>query len=225
MRIVRVVLAAGWIGPLLFMVVAFVDGATRPDYDPWGDYISHLSLTDRGPIERLNLVVCGASALAFAVVAGRGRTAARWLSLAIFGGALVAAGVLVGDPGRGYPPGTPIEVQHTLPGILHDLVGLVAFLALATAAFSWSRYFARTSQGRRWAAFSRLAGAVVVFVAVFVATLTFAQGGNAGSAPVGALQRVAIVAGWGWLALLARHVGAGQRLIAQSDDLTTEEAA
>ena len=225
MRIARAALAAGWIGPLVFMVVAFVDGAPRPGYDPWGDYVSHLSLTDRGPIERANLIACGACLIAFVAVEGRGRRAVRWLSLAIFGAALIAEGLLVGDPGRGYPPGTPIDVHHTLPGVLHDLGGLVAFLALSTAAFSWSRYFAGIPRGRRWVMLSRLAGAVVVFIAVFVATITFAQGGNAGSAPVGAFQRVAIVAGWGWLALLARHLGSGASLVEQGDDMSTEEAA
>jgi len=210
MRIRRLALVAGWLGTVLFVVTTFVDGATRPGYDPWIDYVSHLSLGDGGAIERANLVACGACVIAFAIAFGRmerrSRAASRGAALlATFGGALAFTGVLVGDPRRGYPPGAPIEVHHTVLGTLHDVAGLVAFVAIAAAMAALARYFTVDRHDRAWARYSTVTAGVFVTAAFAAAALTVAHGGSAVDQPVGVLQRVAIVVGWGWLALLARR--------------------
>lgn len=210
MRVTRAALAAGWIGPILFMVVAFVDGATRPGYNPWIDYVSHLSLAEGGWIERANLVACGACVIAFATAFRRiepgSRDASRGAaSFATLGGALTLAGVIVGDPGRGYPPGAPIEMHHTFLGTLHDVAGLIAIVAIVAAMIFVARYFAADRRGRTWGRYSVASGAAFVAIALAAAAITAAHGGSAVDQPVGILQRIAIVVGWGWLALLARR--------------------
>jgi hypothetical protein len=41
---IRLLLAGGAIGPLLFIVVFLIEGATRPHYSVWQDAVSALSL-------------------------------------------------------------------------------------------------------------------------------------------------------------------------------------
>jgi hypothetical protein len=134
-----------------------------------------------------------------------GRSAA-WGSalLATFGGALVAAGLLVGDPGLGYPPDAPVVVDHrSLHGTLHDVAGLIAFTSIVAATFVFARYFGVDRRSRPWAWYSAGTGLAVTAIAVIVVGLILAHGGTAVDLPVGTLQRIAIVAGWGWLALVA----------------------
>jgi hypothetical protein len=209
MRTTRSLLTAGGAGPVLFVLMATVDGATRPGYNAWIDYVSHLSLGDGGIIERANLLLCGSCALALACGVGRivrsGPVASLGPALlSTFGSALAAAGLFVGDPGRGYPPGASLPTgQHSLHGIVHELAGLVAFAAIVAAMFVFARYFAVDQRSRGWALYSLGTGVAVMAVAAIVIGLTVAHGGTTGDLPVGALQRIAIGAGWGWLALLA----------------------
>ena len=45
---VRLPLACGAIGPLLFIVVFLIEGAIRPDYSAWHNAVSSLSLGGQG---------------------------------------------------------------------------------------------------------------------------------------------------------------------------------
>ncbi|MBX2963688.1 MAG: DUF998 domain-containing protein [Cyclobacteriaceae bacterium] len=49
----------GVIGSCLFIIVASVEGSQRPDYDPWQQSISALSLGSRGWIQIFNFFVFG----------------------------------------------------------------------------------------------------------------------------------------------------------------------
>ena len=44
----RLLIASGVIGPLLFMLVFLIEGATRPGYSAWHNVVSSLSLSDQG---------------------------------------------------------------------------------------------------------------------------------------------------------------------------------
>ncbi len=44
----RLLLACGAIGPLLFIVVFLIEGATRPNYSAWHHFVSSLSLGEQG---------------------------------------------------------------------------------------------------------------------------------------------------------------------------------
>src|SRR6185369_11321632 len=52
-------LLAGVMAPIWLIVVTVVDGATRQDYNPWHQWVSHLELGDRGWLGVANLAVCG----------------------------------------------------------------------------------------------------------------------------------------------------------------------
>jgi hypothetical protein len=78
-------------------------------------------------------------------------------------------------------------------------LSLVAFVALTAACLVLARRFAGDPAWRGWAGYSIVTAILVVvfFIAADVAA-------NAGpNAPAGILQRLSIIIGWGWIALVA----------------------
>src|SRR5713226_1210286 len=63
----RLLIACGAVGPLLFIIVLLIEGATRPGYSAWHNYGSSLSLGDQGWMQITNFLVCGLLTLCFAI--------------------------------------------------------------------------------------------------------------------------------------------------------------
>jgi hypothetical protein len=205
----RLKLAAGVVGPVLFVIVFLIEGATRPGYNAWRHFVSQLSTSDQGWEQVANFIMCGALVLLFVsglrAVLGRGKGMALGpVLLGIFGLGLVVAGIFVTDPALGYPPGVPVPVLPTLHGTIHGLAGLAVFVSLPLACFALARRFAGDPRWRGWAAYSIVTGLLVLasFVAANVASVLDATGAVP-NAPTGLLQRLGIILGWGWIALLA----------------------
>jgi hypothetical membrane protein len=197
-RTTKILLGCGVVGPLLFIVVFLIEGATRAGYRPWHHFVSQLSLSDQGWMQIVNFIVCGVLVLAYAGGLRRvlGSTAGSVL-MGLFGLGLVVAGVFVTDPTLGYPPGA--GAAPTAHGAVHGLAGLVTFMSVALAAIVLSRRF---SGGWRW--YSVISGVLVIVL--FIAFLTLAsldQRGTLTNAPVGLVQRIAIIVGWVWAASTA----------------------
>jgi hypothetical membrane protein len=139
----RLLLAGGAIGPLLFIVVFLIEGATRPGYSVWQDAVSALSLGQDGWMQITNFIVCGALVFGFAIGlrrvlhTGRGST---WgpILLGIVGLAMIGAGIFVTDPGLGYPYEAS-TITLTVHGTIHSLISLCAFIALPAACFVLAR--------------------------------------------------------------------------------------
>lgn len=216
-RLTRPLLAAGVIGPALFVVVLLIEGATRPGYSAWRHFGSQLSLSDQGWEQIVNFLVCGLLCIGFAVGlrrafgGGKGAVAGP-VALALFGAALIAAGIFSTDPALGYPLGTSSPagspaLHGTLHAMLHGLAGLVSFVSLTVACFVLARRFTGDARWRGWAVYSILSGVVVVlfFIASNV-TSVLDMRGVWPNAPTGLLQRIAVVAGWGWIVLLAARL-------------------
>ncbi len=195
-------LACGAIGPLLFILVFLIEGATRPGYSAWHNFVSSLSLGAQGWEQTANFLICGVLTLGFAIglrrvlYPGVGST---WgpILLGIFGLCLIGAGLFPTDPVLGYPPGAPSA--PTLHGALHILVSTVAFVALPAACFVLARRFAGDPAWRGWAAYSITTGILVV---VFLVAQDLVVSLNP-NAPAGLLQRLSIIIGWSWVAFLA----------------------
>lgn len=205
----RILIACGAIGPLLFIIVLLIEGATRPGYSAWHNFGSDLSLSGQGWEQIANFLVCGLLSLCFAVGlrqvlhSGRG---AVWgpLLLGIFGLALITAGLFVTDPSLGYPPGTHGSGSQTLHGSIHGVSGQIVFTSLAIACFVMARRFAGNPAWKGWALYSIVTGILVE--GFFIASLAVAvldENGTLPNSPTGLFQRIAIVVGWGWIALLA----------------------
>ena len=202
-------LYAGVVGPLLFVVLFLVEGATRPRYSAWRHYVSQLATGDGGWMQVVNFLVCGTLVLVFAIAlrhaikGSRGSVGAPVL-LGLFGVALLVAGAFVTDPALGYPVGVPMV--HTTHGIVHGLAGLAAFTLLPATAFVMAWHFAAARE-RRWAVYS--VGVGVLIVTFFIASTTVSTMDAVGTwpnAPTGFFQRIAIIAGWTWIAMVALHL-------------------
>jgi hypothetical membrane protein len=201
-------LYAGIIGPILFIIVFLIDGVTRPGYSAWRHYVSQLATGPGGWMQVANFLVCGALVVTAAVglraaLRGSRGSIGAPLLLGLFGVALLVAGTWSTDPALGYPVGAaPV---HTAHGMIHGLAGLAAFTLLPTTAFVMAWHFA-AARATRWVVYSAAVGAVilVLFVAMNT-TATLDQLGTWPNAPTGFLQRIAIIAGWTWIALVAWH--------------------
>jgi hypothetical protein len=203
-------LRAGVAGPILFVAVFLVEGATRPGYDAVRHFVSLLSLGDRGWVQIANFVVAGLLFGAFAAGVARAWTSghgSRWVPrlIAGVGVGLAVSGVFVADPALGYPPGTPdaIPTSASWHGGIHYLGAAVVFLGLPSAGFIAARRFAAGGRSRL-ATFSR-AAALVVLVG-WLAPFTIAQAMGDGVRIAGLLQRLAVAAGFSWVVVLAASI-------------------
>ena len=203
----RPLLTAGLVGPLLFIVVFLVEGITRPGYSAWRHYVSQLATGNSGWVQVVNFVVCGALVIGFAfglrqtLRPGRASLAAPIL-MGLFGSALIVAGVFSTDPALGYPVGAP--PIHTTHGMVHGLAGLAAFSLLPVAALVMAWRFSADSATRRWAMYSVAIGLLII--GCFIASTAFSvldERGVLTNAPTGFVQRVAIIGGWTWIAMVA----------------------
>ena len=200
-------LYAGIVGPLLFIAVFLIEGATRPGYSAWRHYVSQLATGDGGWMQVLNFLVCGALVLVFALglrfaIRGTRGSIGGPVLLGLFATALLVAGIFSTDPALGYPVGA--AQVHTAHGMIHGLAGLAAFTLLPAAAFVMAWHFAAEPSARRWTRYSLAVG--IVIVAMFIASTTVStmdQLGTWPNAPTGFLQRIAIITGWTWIAMVA----------------------
>ncbi|MGW5688614.1 DUF998 domain-containing protein [Nonomuraea sp. NPDC003754] len=198
MRLMRL---SGVAGAMVFVTAFLVEGATRGGgYDPLRHPVSSLAIGDLGWTQTANFLVTGLLMLAFAISL---RGTSRWgLALMLaFAVGLIGAGLFVTDPVNGYPQDTP--ATSTTAGALHDLFSLLVFAGLPAACFVYARRFA--GWGRPgWTAYSIVTG--VVFLAGFVIT-GVGFSGAAGLSPIaGLLQRLTLVVGLTWVALLGSGI-------------------
>jgi uncharacterized protein DUF998 len=198
---------AGVAAPVVFTTVYLIEGATRLGYDPLRHQVSLLSLGDRGWVQILNFLVTGALLLVFAIGlrgwlwGGPGGHVAPG-AVAIAGLGLLLAGLFPTQPLFGYPPGTPQGMARDItPGsVVHVLGAILFFFGLIVAAVAFAvRSWREGSTG--WAIAS--AGAAVVIFVCFGAS----GGGPSGELLfpdiTGLLQRIALLAGFGWVLAVA----------------------
>ncbi len=202
----NLLLSGGVIGPLLFIVVFLIEGATRPGYSAWRTDVSYLALSNQGWEQIANFLICGTLCIAFAVGlrriwrTGRGSV---WgpLLIGLFGLGLLVAGVFVIDPGEGYPLGAPTSGSlQTWHGWIHGISGLLLFnVVLPAACFVLSRRFVADPQSRRWARYSWMTRALILVLSIPISTFILPFAVYAGL-PVGDgfIQRIEIIMGWVW---------------------------
>jgi len=202
-RTTRLLLACGVIGPLLFFVVSLALGATRSGYNASHTYVSMLSLGEGGWMMVATFLVSGALLIAFAV--GLRRIGYGWASIlvGVVGVGTVTTGLFAADPGLGYPPGAPGGVPTAMSprSAVHYTAGLVASFANVASAILIARQFGRDPRSARWARGVGLTAALIFIL--YVATVIAGSDGPSLEAVAGLIQRVWILVGFGWLALLA----------------------
>ncbi len=140
----RVALAAA--GPL-WAIVSLLQAASRDGFDLTRHPLSLLSTGSLGWLQIANFVVAG-----LLLVAGAASLDGRWAPrlVRISGIGMIAAGLLVMDPGMGFPAGTPDTVPATMSwhAVGHMAAGSITFAALiATCHVLARRYAAAGSRG------------------------------------------------------------------------------
>jgi Protein of unknown function (DUF998) len=212
----RLLLGGAAAGLIAFVVTFLVEGVLRPGYRPSRHAISQLSLGPFGWVNSIAVLVAAASLLALA--AGL-RTAlptgigSRWgpRLLAVTGTGLGLTAAILDDPGLGYPPGTP--AQQSLHGLLHGLLITLAIGCLSAACLVLARRFTGDPGWRGWARYSTLTGLLVTAGYIATAVVTgLDQAGVLANAPGGLLQRIMVIAGFGWCVALAVRLVMDTRL-------------
>ena len=197
--VTRLLLACGAIGPLFNIVVILILGATRPGYNAWQIPDSNLELGEGGWIQITNYIVCGVLLLGFAIGLRRVLRTSTWgpILLGIYGLTFIVTGIFVTDPVLGYPPGA--SSAPTVYGTLHNLFGQLQFISLIAACFVLARRDAADPARRGWVWYSLATGLLIAASDVaFVLTFKLWDGG-----PVGLIERIGIIGGCSWIALLA----------------------
>jgi hypothetical protein len=217
----RLLLVGGVVGPILFIIVFLIEGATRQGYSPWRNYVSQLSTGEGGWVQIANFIMCGLLSLGFALALwssspppARG-FAWRPTLLIIFSLDLIVGGIFVTDPALGYPPNSSLGLQgQTLHGAIHGVAGLLAFAVLAATCFVYAQRFRGDLDWKGWSVYSNITGAIIAlgFIAATVSSV-LDERGIVPNAPTGLIQRIAIIAGWGWVALFALQLLRNPRLL------------
>lgn len=204
LHVTRSLLGWGVVAGPFYVVVSLVQALTREGFDLTRHQWSLLENGDLGWLQVGNFALTGVMLVAYAVglrralAAGR---AARWAPVltAVFGAALVAAGVFRADPALGFPVGTPegpgAVSSH---GVVHFAAAGVGFVAIAASCFPLARRFSSTDE-RGLAAFSRITG--VVFLGGFLCVAS-----GAGSVAANLLFTAAVVLVFTWVAVTAAHL-------------------
>lgn len=196
----EILLIVGVAAAVVFVVILLVEGVLRPGYAPIYHTGSELSLGDRGWIQIANFLQMGVGTFAYAVGIYRSlNTLSGAILLSIFGLGMIAAGVFVTDPIRGYPPGAPtgnqdvVSWQHQAHGIVG---GPVAFFAILGACL----ILAGRLDGP-WRRYTLLTAAVG-----FALTIGTAVAYQRDAAKTGLIQRALIIVYWSWIVLLGIHL-------------------
>ncbi|MBE3008060.1 DUF998 domain-containing protein [Microbispora sp. NEAU-D428] len=190
-------LVCGAVSGPLFLGVILVEGALRSGYDPFRHPGSALSLGDRGWIQIANFLLTGLSLLGFAAAVRTVlRSTAGALLVGVAGLAMVVSGLFTMDPMHGYPPGSSDPITTSWHHQVHDVAGVVLFLALPAACLPISRRL-----GGGWRAYLLLTAAAGLVLMVWFGTVW-----EAGAANAGLIQRVLIAVDLGWVSLLAVHL-------------------
>ncbi len=203
----RPFLLAGALSAPLWVTVSLAQAATREGFDLTRHPLSILANGDLGWLQIANFVVAGVLAILGGLGMARamdGTPGGRWAPrlVTLSGVGMIVSGVLVMDPGDGFPAGTPLGAPTGMSwhSYGHMAGGTLAFASLIAACFVLGRHFGRTSRPGL-AITSRVAGA-----ALLVGDLWATMGGRAGSltlavGAIAALLWVSAVA-----AMLARDV-------------------
>jgi hypothetical protein len=205
----KALLLGGVIAGPVFVAVFMIEGATSPGYDPMRLPVSLLSTGGDGWRQVVNFIVDGVLLLGFAIglyraFGLRGTPATLGpLLLGVFALGVIGAGVFSTDPGAGYPPGVRPPIEPTTHSVVHDAVSLVVFIGLPITCFVLAREFAGWRDSI-WASYSAATG-LALTIGVVLLLIGF-NGSGGPSDEAGLIQRVWIVLGWGWIALLAVHI-------------------
>lgn len=182
---------AGMVGPVLFTVLWVAAGLLRPGYSHISQYGSELGVGPNAIVMNVNFLLFGLLSILFASGLPRGLGWSRYSVIgarlvAVFGAAVMGAGVFSCVPGC---------AGDSLPQLMHNLVSLVAFIAISVAPLAVARGLKEDSH---WGYRSySLATGIAAFILLFI---TFV---GASSEWVGMFQRLFLSVPLLWIEITA----------------------
>lgn len=204
-RLWYAVLATGF-----FVVATLVQGALRPDYDPWHQSISALSLGPAGWVQDLAFVLLGLALLSTVpvwrrVLANGVGALAYPVLTAVTGLGLLSSGWIPQDPAPGYDPEQLGHALPTITGLIHLAIAGVSAIASCAALFVMAARFAEFPEWRRWATYSRISAVLTILCVVVYAVWSTHASGLAGTFE----RLVVVIPGvWGYALVLRLSAGA-----------------
>ncbi len=207
-RVTRSLLGYGVLAGVVFEASILIQGLTRHGFRVAHDDASLLSNGPLGWIQITTFVVAGAMTIASAagmrraLAAPGDRAGGTWgpRLIAVYGAALMAAGLLRADPADGFGPGAPAgrAAQVSWHAAGHLISASIGFTALIVACFVIARYFTR-ERHRGLAVYSCVTG--LAFLAAFAGVTT----GSSSSAIVLPFYAGVLIA-WIWVAVVSVHL-------------------
>lgn len=197
----RLLALGGIAGPVLFAIVVLICAGLRPDYSHISQFISELGETG-GPNAALmnyaGFMVPGIFIFLSGLgLAGRlprsALTVVGSLLVALFGAGVFAAGVFSCDPGC-FPE------NPSRQGFVHNLVSLIAFVAMITGVAVLGFQFRRMAW---WQGFAGYSFATAVVAAALLVGMTTV---SAVMPVIGLVQRVFLGCLFLWLVLVAIRI-------------------
>ncbi len=195
----RGLLRCGAVAGPLFITTFLVEGSRRADYNPLRHPVSTLSLGPRGAVQIANFAAAGMLYLAGAgglsrVPRDRGGGRLGAAILGATGVGLIGSALFNTAPVSGYPPGPSDESATAMT--MHSLSAVPIFFGVPAGSFVYAWRFARSGEPV-WALYSAASG-VSMLASMGMAGAGFSQSPRFVRL-AGLSQRVAIVAGLGWL--------------------------
>lgn len=194
---------AGIAGPSVFVLVFLLEGWLRPGYDPIAQYVSALSLGERGWLQITNFLFVGVCLLAFAaaiacVFPQGAASRAGPILLRIVGAGYLFSGPLVMDP-----PGTSPDAM-SWHGLAHSILGAIVFLLMPVVIFVYLRRFAGTPKWRWLWAPTLVLGTITAVADIVLSVATKVPDLIAVAGPwAGLLQRLVIIPFMVWVVVFA----------------------
>ena len=200
----------------VFLIAVVTQGAARPDYDPWHQSISALSLGAHGWIQDTFFLLLGSVLLSTApswsrILRGGAGQRSYPVLTAFTGLSLVAAAWWPQDPAPGYDPEQLGLVLPTTTGLLHlTAAGIGAFSSIAAMLVMAAR-FRQLAGWEAWARPTRIAAVLTTVCVVVYAVWSVQPTGLAGT-----FERLVVIVPGVWGYAVIRRLGHGVPFVVTS---------
>lgn len=191
----QLLVACGFAAPIVFVATFLIEGATRPGYDAWAEFVSLLSLGSDGWMQVANFIASGWLLLGFSVAVFQ----AVRIGAAPKPAPIVFSTMGLGLVGAGAFPTDAIDTSLTLHGELHYVAtAIVAGSMAAACLLEW--HDGRHDPGRMVSS-RQLVAAGLASISLFTISLVIPT-----AADPGLVERLAFVVGSAGVLLYARRV-------------------
>lgn len=191
----KLLVACGFAAPIVFVGTFLIEGATRPGYDAWAEFVSLLSLGSDGWMQVANFIASGWLLLGFSVAVYH----AVRIGAAPKPAPIVFSTMGLGLVGAGAFPTDAMGSPLTLHGELHYVATAIVAGSLAVGCLlEWHE--GRHDPGRMVSA-QRLIAAGLASISLFAISLVIPT-----VADPGLVERLAFVVGSVGVVLYARRV-------------------